>query len=38
MFKNQKGFTLVELVFVMAWLSMVFGVGYVIVHFISKFW
>lgn len=36
--KNQKGFTLFELLFVLVWLSVIIGGGYVLVHFISKFW
>lgn len=36
--KNQKGFTLFELLFVILFLAVVGGGGYVLVHFISKFW
>ena len=36
--KNQKGFTAVEFVFVLGFVSVVGLCGYVIVHFVSKFW
>lgn len=40
--KNQKGFTLAELLFVILFvilfLAVVGGGGYMLVHFISKFW
>ena len=34
----RKGFTLFELIFVMFALSIIGGIGYVLIHFISKFW
>jgi prepilin-type N-terminal cleavage/methylation domain-containing protein len=35
---NQKGFTLFELIYVLVFFSIVGGIAYVFVHFISKFW
>lgn len=38
---KQKGFTLSELVIVVGFVAVVvggIGVGYVVVHFIGKFW
>lgn len=39
--KNQKGFTAIELIMVVsvvAWVAVVGGIGYVLFHFISKYW
>jgi prepilin-type N-terminal cleavage/methylation domain-containing protein len=35
---TQKGFTLIELITVIGLLSLIGGIGYVVIHFISKFW
>jgi prepilin-type N-terminal cleavage/methylation domain-containing protein len=35
---NKKGYTLFELLFVVLLLSIVGGIGYVILHFIIKWW
>jgi len=36
--KSNKGFTIAELIFVVGSLSIVSLIGYVVVHFVAKFW
>jgi prepilin-type N-terminal cleavage/methylation domain-containing protein len=36
--KRQQGFTLIELLFCLVVLGLLGGGGYVIIHFIAKFW
>lgn len=39
--KYQKGFTFAELlalIVIFVWLAVVLGIGYVAIHFITKFW
>lgn len=41
MTKNEKGFTVIELLVVLAFLAQIalmVGIGYIVVHFIQKFW
>ena len=35
---KQSGFTLFELLFALFFLTMVVGIGYVVLHFLMKFW
>lgn len=37
-YQDEQGFTVVELIFTMAALAAVGCVGYVIVHFLVKWW
>jgi len=36
--KTEKGFTTVEVTLILVIMGILFGIGYVVVHFISKLW